>query len=108
MIVEMPSGQKYHADVTDADCPHQNQCDYYGIYGYARAGFKKMDLVVRERCTGPHGSESCAIIAINGISNSAKGRWTLYRDGHRNAYPYNQITRETVPERLVFKFLSNT
>ena len=32
----------------------------------------------------------------------------LYRDGHRNAYPYNQITREAVPERLVFKFLSNT
>jgi hypothetical protein len=107
LTVEMPAGNSFRTEVSDVDCPAQKMCgDYYGIHGYVIAGFEKLGLAWRESCRGRHGDRVCEVVELGGIGNSGSKRWVLFRGGGRSPYPYNRITREEVPEKITYKFVS--
>jgi hypothetical protein len=104
--VEFPDGRVVETVVTDADCPTTNTCDYYDVGPYIQAGLRKSGLSMHESCTGPASNRACTIDAIDGLADSAQGRWVMFRNGHRNPYPYNQVLHENQPQAIVFRFLS--
>ena len=105
LTVEFPDGRVVEASVSDADCPDTNTCDYYDVGPYIQAGLRKSGLAMHETCTGPSHNRACDIDAIDGIANSAQGRWVMFRNGHRNPYPYNQVLHENQSQRIVYRFL---
>jgi hypothetical protein len=104
--VEFPDGRIIETDVSDADCPGTNTCDYYDVGPYIQAGLRKSGLSMHESCSGPAGNRACDIDAIDGLASSARGRWVMFRNGHRNPYPYNQVLHENQAQAIVFRFLS--
>jgi len=105
LTVEFPDGRVVEANVSDADCPDTNTCDYYDVGPYIQAGLRKSGLAMHESCAGPSDNRACDIDAIDGIANSASGRWVMFRNGHRNPYPYNQVLHENQSQRIVYRFL---
>jgi hypothetical protein len=106
--VEFPDGRSVSTDINDArDCPTQKFCgeDYYGIAGALLAGFDKLGLAIDEHCVGSGGGRDCDITSIDHLADSPRGRWVMFRNGHRNTYPYNHITRDFETQRVVYRFL---
>jgi hypothetical protein len=112
LAVEFPDGTSRATDVDDNDCPGRNMCDWYMIGPYVDAGFRKLDLPVRTQCKGANHDE-CDVVAIGEVANSKSGRWVMFRNGHRNTYPYNHILRESLrgtqpspgTEQIAYRFL---
>ena len=103
--VEFPDGRIVETDVSDADCPTTNTCDYYDVGPYIQAGLRKVALEMHEQCTGPSHNRACDITSIGGLANSARGHWVMFRNGHRNPYPYNQVLHDNQSQRIVYRFL---
>jgi hypothetical protein len=105
--VEFPDGAVVETPVNLDDCPTAESC-WYTLEGFVEGGLRRAGLEFARSCTGPSNRRECAITSIRRVANSRAGRWVMYRDGHRSAYPYNRVLHESQSQHIVFRFLTNS
>ena len=106
LTVEFPDGRVVRTSVGHRECA--GECAWYDIGGFVQAAFKKARLEVVERCTGKDERPDCHITGIDGVSNSKAGRWVMFRNGVRNAYPYNKIMHDSQFQQIVYRFIPSS
>jgi hypothetical protein len=105
--VEFPGGRVVETPVSRDDCESAEEC-WYMLHGFVRGGLRKAGLEFSEACRGAADARECDLAAIDGVANSAAGRWVMFRDGQRNPYPYNRTSQLPPTRTITYRFLSTT